>query len=115
MRKKTIWAGFLFTLAAGVAAALTFLLSRPRAVRVRRGQTDAESGTITSDRAAKQRNFSIRRTKSELGYVYWVLQGFGKYSCYTLYDSWEEAIEGAKARIEEIDGRPQNAASTLRF
>ena len=34
--------------------------------------------------------------KSEVGYIYWILEGHGKYKCFVLCDSWEEAIEQAK-------------------
>jgi hypothetical protein len=47
-----------------------------------------------------ERHFSIKRTKSEVGYVYWILEGHGKYKCFVLCDSWEEAMEQAKARLE---------------
>jgi hypothetical protein len=46
------------------------------------------------------RQFSIKRTKSEVGYVYWILEGFGKHKCFVLCDTWEEAMEQAKARLE---------------
>ena len=51
-------------------------------------------------RPKAERHFSIKRTKSEVGYVYWILEGHGKYKCFVLCDSWEEAIEQAKARLE---------------
>lgn len=43
--------------------------------------------------------FNIRRTRSELGYTYWVLQGFGKYSSFALFDTWQEAVDEALARL----------------
>jgi hypothetical protein len=46
------------------------------------------------------RQFTIKRTKSEVGYVYWILEGFGKHKCFVLCDTWEEAMEQAKARLE---------------
>jgi hypothetical protein len=46
------------------------------------------------------RQFSIKRTKSEVGYVYWVLEGYGRHKCFVLCDSWEEAMEQAKARLD---------------
>ena len=50
------------------------------------------------------RNFSIKRTKSEVGYVYWILEGYGKYKCFVLCDSWDEAVAQAKAKMAEVDG-----------
>ena len=35
-----------------------------------------------------------------MGYVYWILEGFGKHKCFVLCDTWEEAMEQAKARLE---------------
>jgi len=61
----------------------------------------ASNGTVfhpNSNRADRQ--FSIKRTKSEVGYVYWILEGFGKHKCFVLCDTWEEAMEQAKARLE---------------
>ncbi len=53
-----------------------------------------------AERADKTRRnyFSIRRTKSELGYVFWVLHGHGEFQCFVLFDSWREAIEEAIRR-----------------
>ena len=42
--------------------------------------------------------FSIRRTQSELGYTYWVLQGHGEYSGFTHFDTWQEAVDEMKRR-----------------
>ena len=47
----------------------------------------------------RQRCFEIRRTKSELGYVYWVLRGFGSFKCFELYDTWAEAMNHASSRL----------------
>ena len=44
--------------------------------------------------------FQIRRTQSDLGCAYWVLQGFGKFRCYELYDTWREASDEAHRRFE---------------
>lgn len=48
--------------------------------------------------------FSIRRTQSELGYTFWVLQGYGQYSGFTLFDTWQEAID-------EVQRRTRNSVS----
>jgi hypothetical protein len=42
--------------------------------------------------------FTIRRTRSELGYTFWVLQGFGRYRGFTLFDTWQEAISEVERR-----------------
>ena len=50
--------------------------------------------------AVAQRTNCLRiyRTKSELGYTYWVLQGFGCHQCFLLFDSWHEAMAEADRR-----------------
>ncbi len=45
--------------------------------------------------------FSIRRTRLDSDYVYWVLQGFGKYQCFVLLDTWREAMDEALRRLAE--------------
>lgn len=50
--------------------------------------------------AAAIDRFSIRRTKSEIGYCFWVLQGYGKYKGFDLFDTWQEAIHEAQRRID---------------
>ncbi len=44
--------------------------------------------------------FTIRRTRSELGYTYWVLQGFGRHTGFALFDTWQEAIDEVRRRTE---------------
>ncbi len=48
--------------------------------------------------------FKIRQTRSEIGYVYWILQGFGKYRCFVLFDTWREAMDDASLRLAETTG-----------
>lgn len=43
--------------------------------------------------------FSIRQTRSELGFVLWVLQGHGCYQSFSLFDTWQEAVEEANQRL----------------
>lgn len=43
--------------------------------------------------------FSIRRTKSDLGFTYWVLQGHGYFVSFALFDTWREAIDEANLRV----------------
>ena len=45
------------------------------------------------------RLFAIRRTKSDLGYTYWVLQGFDACTCFLLFDTWQEAMDEATSRL----------------
>ena len=43
--------------------------------------------------------FTVKQTKSELGYTYWVLQGHGRYASFELFDTWSEAISAAEAHL----------------
>ncbi len=60
-------------------------------------------------RAARVDYFQIRRTRSEVGYTFWVLRGFGKYRGFTLFDTWQEAIDDAGRRISAPDGGIERA------
>jgi hypothetical protein len=89
--------------AVGVLAGLQHLFSAKE-----RGKFDGDSlppasavpVRIAKSLEKKRRDyFSIRRTKSELGYVYWVLQGHGAFQCFVLFDSWREAIDEAVRRV----------------
>lgn len=50
--------------------------------------------------AARVDYFTIRRTRFELGYTYWILQGFGKHKCFVLCDTWQEAMNEATLRLK---------------
>jgi hypothetical protein len=105
-------------LAVGVLAAAEVLLQNPNR-RSRRSESEKKSSDVAVPEAVPQltveapsplapkkdaaRNFSIKRTKSEVGYVYWILEGYGKYKCFILCDTWDEAVEQAKAKLAEID------------
>jgi len=56
--------------------------------------------------------FSIRRTKSELGYTYWVLQGYGTYNGFTLFDTWQEAIDEVQRRTSHFPAVEELAMSS---
>jgi hypothetical protein len=43
--------------------------------------------------------FSIKRSKSDFGFTYWVLQGHGYFSSFALFDTWREAMDEANHRI----------------
>ena len=72
----------------------------PEPVRTAPSQASSAAPVFRSALHRSDRQFSIKRTKSEVGYVYWILEGFGKHKCFVLCDTWEEAMEQAKARLE---------------
>ena len=45
--------------------------------------------------------FQIRQTRSDLGFVYWVLQGHGRFASFTLFDTWQEAMDSTNQRLSE--------------
>lgn len=115
--KRLIVVSGAIVLMAGVVACAERFLFVAKGWRRRRNDLDgappspageaatAEGGAgILPTARTTERKFSIKRTKSEVGYVYWILEGFGSYKCFVLCDSWEEAVAQAKARLEEIDG-----------
>ncbi len=73
----------------GVEKVLTVRRQSCRA-DVRSGSDDAVALPAVSRRL---HYFTIRQTRSELGYVYWVLQGFGWFQSFSLHDTWAEAME----------------------
>src|SRR5947209_17752343 len=90
--------------AVGLLAGLQYLLSPKGKLpsTVNPVPTRPAPGRNVPGAAEKQRDFfSVRRTKSEFGYVYWVLQGFGEFQCFVLYDTWQEAMDEASRRVSE--------------
>ncbi len=72
----------------------------PEPVRTEPAKAISPRPLFRSTVSRSDRQFSIKRTKSEVGYVYWILEGFGKHKCFVLCDTWEEAMEQAKTRLE---------------
>jgi hypothetical protein len=72
---------------------------------------------VAAESLKTERHFSIKRTKSEVGYVYWILEGYGKYKCFVLCDSWDEAVAQAKAKLaaggEAAEMSPERASSAV--
>lgn len=71
----------------------------PEPVRVEPSTTPSAT-LVHSAMNRGDRQFSIKRTKSEVGYVYWILEGYGKHKCFVLCDTWEEAMEQVKNRLD---------------
>lgn len=41
----------------------------------------------------------VTQTRSELGYVYWVVREFGANPSYALFDTWQEAMDEVSRRV----------------
>ena len=72
----------------------------PEPIKTEPSKAASNTPVFRSGLSRTDRQFSIKRTKSEVGYVYWILEGFGKHKCFVLCDTWEEAMEQAKSRID---------------
>jgi hypothetical protein len=103
--RKTLFFGIhLLAGAAGVLAGLQYLLSASNRIkRAAQPIAQARETDIVSAKTMGNRTdyFSIRRTKSELGYIYWVLHGHGDFQCFALLDTWKEAVEEAGRRLSQ--------------
>jgi hypothetical protein len=72
----------------------------PDAVNVEAPAALSTMPLIRSEVNRADRQFSIKRAKSDAGYVYWILEGYGQHKCFVLCDTWEEAMEQAKNRLD---------------
>jgi hypothetical protein len=88
--------------AIGVLAGVERLLSPP--VEQVRAATATKIEAPISAAFLKPR-LKISQTRSELGYVYWVLREHSPNPSYALFDTWREAMDEAIRRV--------NAASKL--
>jgi len=98
--------------AIGVLAGVERLLSR--SPRPKRTIVSSLSAPVTRMPAPHPREhyFQVRRTKSELGYTYWYLQGHGCFQCFLLFDTWREAMDEANIRVHAL--KLQLASETRR-
>ena len=93
----------------GVTAVLTGVERLMSAKRAQRSPLSSRivaidsclSSAAVSAPAPRQNYFTIRQTRSDVGFCYWVLQGFGCYQGFTLFDTWAEAAAEADRRVVE--------------
>ena len=77
----------------GVEHLLTARAAQPVAVQ------PVPAPPVTPPPVGLKRRFKIAQTKSELGYVYWVLRELGENPSYALFDTWQEAMAEATRRL----------------
>lgn len=89
-------------IAVGVAALVTAVirLLPPRTERQKEATPvpRSESNPAVA-RSARVDYFTVRRSTSDIGYSYWVVQGHGCFSSFALFDTWREAIEAVNERL----------------
>jgi hypothetical protein len=92
--------------AIGVLKAVEYALSASAAktMRVR------NAAIATAPPTPEKPRLKISRTRSELGYTYWVLRETGANPNYALFDTWREAMDEAVRRIG-IAARPASDRS----
>lgn len=72
--------------------------------RLRRGASTrpVHSGQSSRNAATRRHYFRIERLKDGMGQVCWMLHGFGRYECALQFDTWEEAMNQARYRLETL-------------
>ena len=83
-----------------LSGAATLLEGVERALSTRPAVPRTPDPVPALEKPCRTSYFTIKQTRSELGYVYWVLQGFGCYQSFALFDTWREAMDAAQARVE---------------
>jgi hypothetical protein len=106
MRVKSVVSGLSrkrggIALLLGISTLLTGV-ERWLAPRSRTSKPAAAPACQTAEKRIRELGehyFKISQTRSEVGFVYWVLQGFGCYDSFALFDTWREAMDGANQRL----------------
>ena len=52
--------------------------------------------------ATQKPRVKISQTRSELGYVYWVVRESGENPNYALFDTWQEAMDEVNRRMQAV-------------
>ncbi|HEX4750565.1 MAG TPA: hypothetical protein VH302_13555 [Bryobacteraceae bacterium] len=90
------------TLVAGVVGILTGVqcLLSSREVKPPVAAPGSQPAPVGADvPPAPKPRIKISQTRSELGYVYWVVREFGANPSYALFDTWQEAITEVAQRM----------------
>lgn len=72
--------------------------------RLRRGTSTRPVHSVQASRNAATRRdyFRIARLKDGMGQPCWMLHGVGRYDCALQFDTWEEAMNQARYRLETL-------------
>ncbi|MBV8897174.1 MAG: hypothetical protein JO051_11730 [Acidobacteriaceae bacterium] len=86
--------------AIGVLTGVEYLLSKKAAVAVPMVAAPViELSTPEPRPAVSKARLKVSQTRSELGYVYWVVREFGANPSYALFDTWREAMDEVTRRL----------------
>lgn len=66
------------------------------------GVATAQTSRPSEVHATRNDFFEITRSRSKDAKRKWVLQGFGRYQCFLLFDTWQDAMDQATFRIESL-------------
>jgi|SRR6185437_7614282 len=71
---------------------------------LRRGASTrpVHSGQASRNAATRRDYFRIARLKDGTGQPCWMLHGFGRYDCALEFNTWEEAMNQARYRLETL-------------
>lgn len=83
-----------------VAGAIGFLAGVEYLLAMRAPKPDRMTGSRSRNQSRQLTpRFKISQTRSEFGYVYWVVRLVGGSPSYALFDTWQEAIDEVNRRI----------------
>ena len=89
-------------IAAGIAAAAAEVIRRGAKQKSKMASPERCKPDPHPAAAGKGRDyFSITKSRGHVN-PKWVLQGFGRFECFLLFDSWREAMDQACFRIENL-------------
>jgi hypothetical protein len=89
-----------------VAGAIGLLASVEYLLAMRAPKPDRTPGSRLRNQSTHPTpRFKITQTRSELGYVYWVVRVVGGNPSYALFDTWREAMDEVNHRVKAAASR----------
>jgi len=90
-----------------VSGALLVLTSAMVAVSTKRrglrsNKACPSPGSYGPEAVGRRNYFEITKSRGVVEQAKWVLQGYGCYQCFLLFDSWHEAMEQASFQLESL-------------
>ena len=85
-----------------IASGALLCMAGAVALSKRRNRPMSAKTTPAHSQSKRSDFFSLTRSRSKDPCPKWVLQGYGRYTCFLLFDSWEEAMRQANFRLEKL-------------